>query len=309
MMKQQFFGVEIEMTGITREIAAKAIAEFFGTRAVYTGGTYDAWEVKDQTYRTWKIMSDSSIRTERKSGKTYIPTESKEYRVELVTPKLEYADIETLQEVVRRVRKAGAKVNESCGLHIHVDAKNHDARSLKNLVMIMYSKEDMLFKALKVHSDRQRYCKKVRETLVTELKECKLIDLNKLGDIWYKDCSESRTSHYNSTRYAALNLHNVWYRGTVEFRMFNSTLHAGEVKAYIHLALAMSAQAITQKRASDKKTTSTNEKFTFRTWLLRLGLIGEEFEHTRQHLLKNLEGDAAWRYDKSTYPTNHRAAQ
>jgi len=58
----------------------------------------------------------------------------------------------------------------------------------------------------------------------------------------------------------------------------------------------VSHQAITQRAASSRKTESTNEKFTFRTWLLRLGLIGDEFKTARLHLLANLEGDSAWRY-------------
>ena len=47
--------------------------------------------------------------------------------------------------------------------------------------------------------------------------------------------------------------------------------------------------------------TSENPAFTFRTFLLRLGLIGPEYKNVREHLLKNLEGDRAWRYDKSQY--------
>ncbi len=50
-----------------------------------------------------------------------------------------------------------------------------------------------------------------------------------------------------------------------------------------------------QKGASRTKTQSPNEKYTFRTWLLRLGLIGNEFKTARQHLLKNLDGNIAWR--------------
>lgn len=77
--------------------------------------------------------------------------------------------------------------------------------------------------------------------------------------------------------------------------MFNSTLHAGEVKSYIQLCLAISHQALVQQRAMRTRTQSDNEKYTFRTWLLRLGLIGDEFKTARQHLLKNLEGNIAWR--------------
>ena len=59
--------------------------------------------------------------------------------------------------------------------------------------------------------------------------------------------------------------------------------------------MAISAQALNQRCASRTKTQTTNEKYTFRTWLLRLGLIGDEFKTAREHLLKNLDGCIAWR--------------
>ena len=87
----------------------------------------------------------------------------------------------------------------------------------------------------------------------------------------------------------------MFNKGTIEFRLFNSTLHAGEIKSYIQLCLAISHQALVQKSARKSKTISDNEKYTFRTWLLRLGLIGEEFKTARYHLLKNLDGNIAWK--------------
>lgn len=82
----------------------------------------------------------------------------------------------------------------------------------------------------------------------------------------------------------------------IEFRLFNSTVeHAGKIKAYIQLCLAISAQALNQQSASRIKTVSTNEKYTFRTWLLRMGMIGSEFATARKHLLEHLDGDIAWR--------------
>ena len=103
-----------------------------------------------------------------------------------------------------------------------------------------------------------------------------------------------------------MNLHSVFYRGTVEWRCFNSTLHAGEVKAYVNLCLAISAQAIMQRSTVMRKTASENELFTFRVWLVRLGLNGDEFKTTRDHLLKHLEGDRAWRFDKDSYEANKK---
>lgn len=106
-------------------------------------------------------MSDGSIYTEMKSETGYERVYDDGYSVEMVTPKLTYAELPKLQECVRQVRHAGAKVNNTCGIHVHVDAANHNRQSLKNLLSIMYSKEDILFKALQVNPNRViHYCKR-----------------------------------------------------------------------------------------------------------------------------------------------------
>ena len=308
-IKDQCFGVEVEMTGITRRQAAEALAAYFGTEPQYLGTYYDTWGVTDPEGKVWKLMSDSSIRAERKTADGYETVGRGEYQVEMVTPKLTYAELPKLQECVRRVRKAGAKANGSCGIHVHVDASNHNRQSLKNLIGIMYSKEDILFKALQVDPIRARdYCQKVREPMLRQartLSSDETNDLTQLERVWYEGNVEN-TDHYNWTRYYALNLHSVFYRGTVEWRCFNSTLHAGKVAAYVNLCLAISAQAIAQRSTVMRKTQSENELFTFRVWLVRLGLNGEEFKHTRDHLLAHLEGDRAWRHDKDSYPVNQK---
>ncbi|MCI8526409.1 MAG: hypothetical protein HFF17_10945 [Oscillospiraceae bacterium] len=308
-IKDQCFGVEVELTGITRQQAAEALAEYFGTRARHTGGGYDTWSVRDPDGKDWKLMSDGSINAERKTLNGYASTSIPEYRVEMVTPKLTYAELPKFQECVRRVRKAGGKVNDSCGLHVHIDAANHNRQSLKNLLGIMYSKEDILFKALQVNESRaERWCKKVREPMLRQARKLsadETTDLTQLESIWYEGI-ERPDEHYNWTRYHALNLHSVFYRGTVEWRCFNSTLHAGRAAAYVNLCLAISAQAIAQRSTVMRKTRSDNELFTFRVWLVRLGLNGEEFKHTRDHLLANLSGDRAWRYDKDSYEVNKK---
>ena len=306
-IKNQQFGVEIEMTGITRQQAAQELAAYFETPYIQTYDRYDSYTVEDNSGRVWKLMSDSSIRKEQKRDDHYIRTGDNCYAVEFVTPKLSYADIPTLQECIRQLRKIGGKVNNSCGLHVHVDGANHNRQSLKNLMSIMYSKEDILFKALQVHENREQdYCEKIDESTLLEARKLsseETLDLSRLENIWYGGYSESHI-HYSDTRYHALNLHSMFYRGTVEFRMFNSTLHAGRAKAYINLCLAMSAQAINQRSTVMRRTQSDNELFTFRVWLVRMGLNGEEFKTTRDHLLANLSGDRAWRYDKDSYEVN-----
>lgn len=290
-MKTQRFGIEIEFTGITRATAAQAIAETLGATASYEGGAYGAYSVRTADMRKWKIVSDSSILQENSNG----GNAGSDYRCEFVSPICTYDDMERIQEIVRAVRRAGGKVNDSCGLHVHIDASQHTAKSLKNIANIMASKETMLFKALEVKESRvNQWCRKVEGKLLDDLTRKRPKTLEEVKKIWYEG-RDGSYQHYHTSRYHALNLHSVWQKGTVEFRMFNSTLHAGKVKAYIQLCLAISHQAKIQKGASRRETVSTNPKFTFRTWLIRLGMNGEEYKTARLHLLANLEGDIAWR--------------
>ena len=291
-LRAQTFGVEIEMTGITRNRAAKTIAAYFGTEASHYGGGYDAYHATDRQGRNWKAMSDSSIRAQRKDGSHA----SDLYKTEVVTPILRYSDIEDLQEILRKLRKAGAVVNESTGIHIHIGAENFTPATLCNLLKNIRSKEDILYKALKVGDSRSRYCKKTNQKLIEMIERNRPATRQKLADLWYAEAPYGRDTHYNSSRYHGLNLHAYFTKGTVEFRLFNSTLHAGELKAYIQFCMAVTAKALNTKKASSRPSTSDNAKYTFRCWLLRLGLNGDEFKTCRLHLLKHLEGNSAWRH-------------
>ena len=170
-IQDQYFGTEIEMTGITRQRAAEVVAELFGTEAVYEGAYYGIWSARDREGKKWKFMSDGSIDTQRKSGGRIVSAD-REYSTEMVSPKLSYDEMGKLQEVVRCLRRHGGFVNESCGQHVHVDAANHTPQSLKNALTIMYAKEDILFKALKVQERREySYCQKVRPEVLEKIRK------------------------------------------------------------------------------------------------------------------------------------------
>ncbi|OPZ90603.1 MAG: putative amidoligase enzyme [Firmicutes bacterium ADurb.Bin419] len=291
------FGIEIEFTGITREKAAKVAAELLqGTYA--EGGTYyDTKKVTAPDGRVWKVMSDGSILCQKKERGRLIPA-SKDYSVELVSPILTYReDIETLQELVRRLRKVGAFTNNSCGIHIHLDGSDHTARSIRNFVNIIASKNDLFYNALQIAPERMHYCKKTDALLVAKLQNKKPTTMREIEDIWYEDYIENRRMHYHKSRYHFLNLHSFFTGNhTVELRGFNSELHAGKIRSYIVLALALNNQALTQKSASAKKPQIENEKFAMRTYLNRIGLIGKEFANCREHLTAALYGSSAWRF-------------
>jgi hypothetical protein len=300
-IKDQAFGIELEFGGITRKKAAWAIAKVLNGVPQYIGGGYKKFKVTAPDGREWTIMYDSSVHTQ--GGE----------ECEFVTPKCTYEDIDTVQACIRAIRRAGAKIDSSCGLHIHIDGANHTAKSLKNLAFTFRAKQDLIFKAVAPSRIGNYYCAPLTDDLVDNIKKIKTLDGKTMKDAWYDTYKDrygrGTDTHYHASRYHALNLHSLWYRGTVEFRLFNSTLHAGEVRSYLNLCLAMSAAAINAKRASAEPLDNGNDKYAMRCWLLRLGFIGDEWSTVRKHLLKNLEGNAAWRNDPSTYASyNNRNA-
>lgn len=289
-MRSQKFGIEIEFTGITRLQAAKVVAKYFDSGIEQNSGAMDTHRIKDNQGRQWSILRDGSISTKKKGN----VRASEKYTVELVSPICTYDDIETVQNLIRLLRSKGALVNGSCGIHIHVDASTHTARSLRNLSNIMVAKEDLLYKALNIEVHRaNRFAKKANLEFIERINRRIPKTIQEVSQMWYNGHPREHR-HYDPSRYHGLNLHSVFRRGTIEFRLFNGTLHAGKIKSYIQLCLAISHQALTQKGASHRRTQTHNDKYTFRTWLLRLGLIGDEFKTARKHLLSHLEGEIAW---------------
>lgn len=282
------------MTGITRSRAAEVVAQYFGTRKEYQGGVYDAYTVPDTRLREWRIMSDASIDCQRKNCGRRVSAD-RSYSVELVSPICYYDDIPIVQELLRKLRAADAFINLSCSVHIHINAAPFTADKLRNLVNIVSAKEDLIFRALQVQRSRElQYCSKVDPDFVERLNRQKPATLESLKQLWYNG-RDGSSQHYHQSRYRALNLHAVFQKGTIEFRAFNGEMHAGKIKAYLQFCLAITAQAYNQRSASPVKTQTTNDKYTFRVWLLRLGLIGDEFKTARTHLLDHLEGCIAWK--------------
>ncbi len=291
------FGIEIEFTGITREKAAETTRDFLNGTLRVVGGYYGTYEVAMADRRIWKFMSDGSIDCQRKQNGRIVGANSN-YSVELVSPILTYReDIITLQGLIRRLKKAGGFTNDSCGIHVHLDGSPHTPRSLWNFVNLVASRNDLFYKALQIPYDRMRYCKKMDEYMVKRLNEVKPKSFDKIEQIWYNGYGENRNQHYHNSRYHFLNLHSFFNGNhTLELRGFNSTLHAGKVRADVVFALAMNHQALIQKRASYRKVQSENEKFAMRVYLVRIGLSGDEFKSCRKHLYEHLSGNAAWRY-------------
>jgi len=112
-------GIELEITGASRQKAAEVIADFFGTPYVYEGTGYDKYSVTDSEGRKWTVMSDASITPlQKRNGRIISAPDT--HKVEFVSPILFPKDLKLYQEIVRKLRKAGFFESSSCGIHIHI---------------------------------------------------------------------------------------------------------------------------------------------------------------------------------------------
>ena len=278
------FGCELEYEGITQEKAAKVVAQVTGGTARYEGYHLHNWTVTMGDGRKWQVVSDGSLW----GG------------AEVVTPIMTYADMETLQQVVRAMRKAKAKVNSRTGLHVHVGAQGMTPTQIKNLVKIFYKQQELILKATGTQQNRiDSYTRKTDLRFVEKICKMQNPTMASLADAYYAGFND-RHQHYSRARYFACNLHNLWNgnKGTIEFRYHEQSLHAGVVKSAVLIDLLMVLKAKSAKAASAKNPRPYSEasaKYDFRVFLLRLGANGATFKTMRKHLCKNLPGSAAWK--------------
>ena len=299
-MKNQTIGVEVEMNNITRSKAAGLVADYFGGTGAWNAASeygYCSWACRDHQGRIWKFQKDVSIAGDD------------DHKCEMVTPILKYEDLDDLQNIIRILIKAGARSDATrmCGVHVHIGANGHTPKTMRNLTNIMASHESLLAEALDLDRARtSRYCKTVDPRFLEAVNKKKPHTMAKFADVWYKsqNADYGRSQHYNDSRYHMLNFHATFTKGTIEFRLFQfdaptpdkqNGLHAGQLKSYIQLCLALSEMAKEVKGASPKPQQHDNPKYAMRTWLLRLGFIGDEFKTARDFLTRRLSGDASFR--------------
>ena len=81
----------------------------------------------------------------------------------------------------------------------------------------------------------------------------------------------------------------------ISFPWFPYTQDSDEIRAYTELITKLCEMTNRQKKMGTVKETD-NEKYTFRCFLLRLGMIGTDYKTTRRILLRNLTGNSAFRH-------------
>jgi hypothetical protein len=217
------FGIEIEATGVQMaEVAAALNAA--GIRTYVEGYNHS-------TKNHWKIVTDASL--------------SGQYAFELVSPILQGADglcqVDTVGKVLTAI---GAKVNKSCGLHVHVDARDITNEQIKR-VCKMWMKYESCFDSVMPESRKNNaFCMGIRTKYATLDAAFKAIDAARnLGDLRVA----MNGVHGHPSRYHKLNLESLLRHGTVEFRQHSGTVEAAKMLNWVELVTAFVDCAVTAK--------------------------------------------------------------
>lgn len=295
------FGIEIETVGKNRGetaavVAAALVAHGVGGEVRRGGGGYDKVEVVMADGRVWTAMRDGSLPGDASA--------------EVVSPILKGdADIAMVQVVTRALRAAGCRSSaaDGCGIHVHVGIGQFTPVQVAAITRVAAKSDRLLRGCAKPSASRTRWCAPPKSAMVRRM--AKAGTWEAVARAWYgprTNVRDAAGTHYHESRYCGINLHSFFYntshrwnesitpgRGTLEFRYFDGTLHAGKIRAYITLCLAVVAKGLTAAPTwrgaalSDLATTATREDVDT---LLRsaFGLTGPTHAAVREHIT------AAW---------------
>lgn len=286
--KERLIGIEVEFTGISRDTAARTVARVLGTNKRYDGGTYHKHIIPYTNNRDYVIMSDSSIDPKCSTNRRDYNPEN--YKCELVSPPLKPDDIGVFLQIINALKARGAVTNRSCGIHIHVNVADFSAIQIRNLVNIVYSKEDLMYRVLDIDVLRERWCQKANKTFVSLINDCarENVSMNSIKNAWYN--GDRRHYHYDHSRYHLLNLHSFFEGKGIEFRCFNGSLSSEIIHNYAMFVVAIVEQAKAYKKTSAIKTQGS-DKVKLHNWIEQMGLKGPKYKSLRKMLTKRLNAN------------------
>lgn len=198
------FGIEIESYNCEKGVLARELREA-GIAVAVEGYNHN-------TRDHWKLVTDSSLR----GNDTF----------ELVSPILEgEAGLQELQKVCWVLDYCNVKVNDSCGLHIHMDAADFTIETWRNLAITYRRLEPVIDSFMPGTRRNNRYCKclaGISERSITEAEN--IMQLR---------------SAFGNDRYHKLNLEAYARHRTVEFRQHSGTTNFTKMENWIRFAANM----------------------------------------------------------------------
>ncbi len=218
------FGIEVEAA----LQSGKSFADVQeALRAAGLGGSSVNYSAHSATH--WVVKRDGSIMD----------------GVEVVSPPLDFDNPEQRGQVDRAMEalRSVCRTDPRAGIHVHVESRDLDAQQVAAVARTFVHFEDVMFRLASsgwntIRPGARTYCKPLSQSQVDGLSKARTTVA--LQRAYYGGTGNTfAASHGHSSRYCALNLHSHFYRGTIEFRLFNSSMNTKRVQTYIAVAVAL----------------------------------------------------------------------
>lgn len=215
MIFNRKFGIEIECM-LPRNVTMSGVALAINAAGVpcFNAG------YSHSTSSQWKVVSDGSL-----SGGN---------GMEIVSPPMQgEASLQAIATVCRVLNELGATVNRSCGLHVHVEARQLAAPALRKLAAIYIENENIIdsFMPMSRRGSNNHYCNTLRGTNMSSLAQA-------------RNANEIAHAISHGNRYVKLNFAAFLRHGTVEFRHHSGTVDADKVNKWLITCLRLVACAV-----------------------------------------------------------------
>ena len=201
------YGVELELV-VPSQMRLKRELEANGIKVIMPNVVHEVTE------GAWKIVYDGSIRAPRGFE-----------GCELVSPPS--TDFKELEIVCKVLSEVGAKVNTSCGLHVHHEIKDLKRQQIIRIYEFYHKYEKLIDLMHSKHRENNKYCKTLRYIIDT-VRECDTKE-----KLLTKIAGKLQRSYYASCRYYKLNLRSYLNYGTLEFRQSDASIKFEDVSNWI----------------------------------------------------------------------------
>lgn len=211
-MSNRTYGVEIELVGLTQARALEILA-------AHDVCAYSTGYGHDNSRNMWKITTDSSVSCERTGS-----------GIEIVSPILKgKAGLEEIRRVAAALEANGARINKTCGLHVHVGARDLSALHVQSILNRYSTFENVIDSMMPAsrRGDRNHFCLPITEIIRWDSREL-------LTKPWPALVDMARSV---GSRYYKINVSAYLRHGTLEFRQHSGTVNPEKIVNWVLFCL------------------------------------------------------------------------
>lgn len=262
-----------------RKEIIKTLGDHFGVKPKYMGVPSFIYQIETDTEiysidKAGKITNSNGMEVDLESFLTnqVIVEQDEPLKPEEPVRPVDPVDSDTPDEPA---------ANANASLEVVVPLEGHTGITLRNLVNLLYGKQVLVKRSLGIDENiiEDTFADAINKANVETLENFK----SALSEIGEQYCPGITFSFDSSS---------------ICFEFFPTDCTAEEMHAYTQLVGLLNQTAMKLKYTSPKSKDTDNDKFTFRLFLIRLGMVGDEYKTTRKILLANLEGHSAFRGGK-----------